>query len=299
MDEIFENVVHVHSDARNTDASLAVAKEAKKRGITVSVDCEKDRKSTAVDELIELCDVLFTNSNYLGEYLARLTREKESECARRPLPEPDIIVVDDDDGGGGIGNSIDVYVKSLIPSTYFTRWLGENEKEVIVTQGSKGALHFKPTKICMNSTTSSDRFSPPFNNVQITHHHNSWIDVQHSFNDGSSEVHAQYQLRQVGVLRDVTVVDTTGAGDAFVGGYLVSKLALLEGLGTECIDDHVQFALEFGTYVGGRKLEGPGARTALPTGTLVDSDLGTDLVTVKARLKSKIGQFNDTKNTST
>jgi sugar/nucleoside kinase (ribokinase family) len=47
MDEIFEHVVHFHSDSRHTDAALVLAREARKRGIPVSLDVEKDRNTVA------------------------------------------------------------------------------------------------------------------------------------------------------------------------------------------------------------------------------------------------------------
>ncbi len=71
MNVVFENVVHLHSDSRHTSASLYLAKQAKQRGIQVSCDCEKDRHIRDMDELLEISDIVFTNSNYLGEYLFR------------------------------------------------------------------------------------------------------------------------------------------------------------------------------------------------------------------------------------
>jgi sugar/nucleoside kinase (ribokinase family) len=130
MDDVFQNVVHLHSDSRHTNASLILAREAKARGIPVSCDCEKDRKTKALDELVEISDLLFTNSNYLGSYLERLESELEFEKGRKILSNPSITVRTD-----GLEQAIvDAYAKSLTPSAFFTRWYDQIEKQVVVTQ---------------------------------------------------------------------------------------------------------------------------------------------------------------------
>ena len=58
------------------------------------------------------------------------------------------------------------------------------------------------------------------------------------------------------------------------------------------VEDAVQLALEMGSFVGGRKLEGPGARTAIPTAEEIDATLGQDLVTVATSLKKLLGSFH-------
>jgi sugar/nucleoside kinase (ribokinase family) len=128
LDEVFKNVVHLHSDSRHTYASLFLAREAKSRGIMVSCDCEKDRKTKTLDELIQLADLLFTNSNYLGSYLERLDMELVAKTARKSLPS---VVVKAD---GLDEDTINVYTKSLSSIAFFTRWYSQWEKQVVVTQ---------------------------------------------------------------------------------------------------------------------------------------------------------------------
>jgi sugar/nucleoside kinase (ribokinase family) len=130
LENVFENVVHLHSDSRHADASLFLAKEAKSRGITVSCDSEKDRKSKTLDELMQVSDLLFTNSSYLGSYLGRLNLELEAETGRNTLPAPSPHVNID----GLEQDTIDTHTKSLTPSSFFTRWYSQPGKEVIVTQ---------------------------------------------------------------------------------------------------------------------------------------------------------------------
>jgi len=130
MDEVFENVVHLHSDSRNTVACLFFAREARARGIKVSCDCEKDRKTTALDELIQIADILFTNSSHLGPYLDRLDLDLEEVNSRQSLPKVSVVA----DSLNEYTSYIDLYAKSLAPSAFFMRWYSQFEKEVIVTQ---------------------------------------------------------------------------------------------------------------------------------------------------------------------
>jgi sugar/nucleoside kinase (ribokinase family) len=130
MDDIFKNVIHLHSDSRHTDAALRLSREAKRRGIPVSVDCEKDRKNTSLDALLELSDIVFTNSNCLDSYLGRLESELEAETNRNVLPEPSMISSTD----SLQEETLSIYAKSLAPSAFFTRWYSQMKKQVIVTQ---------------------------------------------------------------------------------------------------------------------------------------------------------------------
>jgi sugar/nucleoside kinase (ribokinase family) len=291
MDKIFENVVHLHSDARLTEVSLALAKEAKVRNIPISVDCEKDRSSQALDELLEVCDILFTNASCLEAHIQRLTQEKEVEQGWCELSRPTIQTV------GVVSalpqTTIDTMVKALTPSAYFARWRLPMKKEVIVTQGSMGSLCFRP--ISCQSASVDAATSSLQNDIFLRQSTTSTIlSMSHVFCDKTVHVEVEYEVRSVGVLQNVEIVDTTGSGDAFIGGYLLSKVALNVNA-NECPIDPIRFQLLLGTFAAGKKLEGPGARTALPTGTQIDVDLGTDLEIATRTLEQRIDSFNDRK----
>lgn len=295
LDGLFRNVVHLHSDSRHTDVSLFLAQEAKRRGVPISCDAEKDRGTKALDELIQISDILFTNSDHLGGYLDRLSLEKETtaDVTRQPLPEP-IVTLTELAAAVLDRETVKACVQSLQPSAFFTRWYSQLEKEVVVTQGSMGSFHYKP--LALVTALSTD---PPSNKVDIDvvegddEAATRVLSLHHSFSDGTVRCEATYRIHRSGVLQDVAIVDTTGAGDAFIGGYLMSKIAFaLEGNGP-ALDiatntDLVQFGLELGSFVGGRKLEGPGARSALPTGCVVDTDLGKNLIDVRSSLRNKL-----------
>jgi len=312
IDELFKNVIHLHSDSRHTDVALWLAKEAKKRGgITISCDCEKDRNTKALDELIEVCDILFTSSNQLGGYIERLTSEREAANGRAPLPEPTITVnkktvVSTARTNTTTSQLIQTYIESLAPSMYFARWQRELAmgKEVVVTHGSMGCLHYKQTESStLSSASKNDKHTwasatnasgGPHNaiDIEMDNTNNSIARIRHSFGDGNEASNVVYEVHQAGVLKDAKIVDTTGAGDAFIGGYiLVSNLAL-EAEEEEMIGGRVQFSLEVGSFVGGTKLGGSGARSALPTGRDFDK-LGTNAADAKISLQDLLGCFND------
>uniref|UniRef100_A0A7S4AGA4 Carbohydrate kinase PfkB domain-containing protein n=1 Tax=Pseudo-nitzschia australis TaxID=44445 RepID=A0A7S4AGA4_9STRA len=303
INQIFRNVVHLHSDSRHTDVALWMAKEAKRRGgITVSCDCEKDRNTKALDELIELCDVLITNSNHLGEYLERLTREREVITGRQPLPEP-TIAINTQEARGAESSSLDqrrehqrieTCVKSLAPSTYFARWQSQESfigKEVVVTHGSMGALHYKTVEI---STARDGSNTKPHNTIEIEMDETKILRVRQSFGDGEENSKVLYEIHQAGVLKNPKIVDTTGAGDAFIGGFILTSNTAFEKEQEEIMGGRVQLALEMGSFVGGCKLGGPGARSALPTERDIDL-LGPNLTAAKASLRNLLGSFNDVK----
>lgn len=132
LDAIFKNVIHLHSDARHTDAALALAQEAKKRGIPVSLDCEKDRMNPSFDKLLEISDIVFTNSSCLELYLRRLEAELLLKTNRPPLGQ-----LDASRNGEDIENDDEtsqIYIKSLIPNAFLSRWYPNKNRQFIVTQ---------------------------------------------------------------------------------------------------------------------------------------------------------------------
>jgi len=82
-DELFRNVILFHSDTRHTDAAVALAKEARRRGIPISVDVEKDR-GPMMDELVAKASIVFGNEDKLQEYATRRLMNDEG-CSSRPL----------------------------------------------------------------------------------------------------------------------------------------------------------------------------------------------------------------------
>lgn len=173
-------------------------------------------------------------------------------------------------------------------------------------RGSKGSLHFRPISRSHEASKAEDAS----NNIEIStaktkatrESSSSLLHLTHQCDDTSVQWKTEYIVHREGVLDDLNIVDTTGAGDAFIGGYLMAMISchtkkenVDTDRGNEINDeneDSTAFALAMGSYVGGRKLEGPGARSALPTGTVVDSELGITRDEMMTKLRTKLSSFN-------
>lgn len=146
-----------------------------------------------------------------------------------------------------------------------------------------GSLHYKP-----DANQSNEPSSKATSNGILISENDGFLGIQHRLREriGHEEITsvAKYIVHQAGVMDNVQVVDTTGAGDAFIGGYLMAILA-------PDIKNPVQFALQFGSWVAGRKLEGPGARSSLPKGADVDLCLGIEPRIIEDKLKTIISHF--------
>jgi hypothetical protein len=97
-----------------------------------------------------------------------------------------------------------------------------------------------------------------------------------------TQVENLYRIFFVGILRNVKVVDTTGAGDAFIGGHILVSTVCPQK------DESSSLACKFASWVAGKKLEGPGARVTLPSSHDVNNLLGSDLSTIAESLDELI-----------
>ena len=84
-DELFRNVVFFHSDTRHTSAAVALAKEARRRGIPMSVDVEKDRGPVMTELVAMATSIVFGNEDKLHEYASRRLDERPADRSSRSL----------------------------------------------------------------------------------------------------------------------------------------------------------------------------------------------------------------------
>ena len=84
-DDLFRNVILFHSDTRHTVAAVALAKEARRRGIPISVDIEKDR-GPMMEELVAKASIVFGNEDKLQQYaMNQLMHDDGGGCSSRPV----------------------------------------------------------------------------------------------------------------------------------------------------------------------------------------------------------------------
>jgi sugar/nucleoside kinase (ribokinase family) len=281
--DLFQNVVLLHTDARHTDVALALAREAQKRGIPVSLDVEKDRNSKALDALLDVASIVLTNADQLEDYLTKLTREMEDSRERSPLM-PTSVCHDDK-----IEEADAKLLAHLIrPSAFFTRWYNQIGKEIVITRGSQGSALIRCDSIQIKE---ENKQIMPVNEVSVSVFDNGVMraSVKQVFSDVNDEKEdvlctARYHLETAGILSNAEIVDTTGAGDAFFGAFLLAKLH-------SELKHKPRLALSFASWVAGRKLGGPGARTAIPRAHEVDEELGEDIEQMQRSLQLCVGGF--------
>ena len=110
----------------------------------------------------------------------------------------------------------------------------------------------------------------------------------------------EYVCHAIGTLKGLKIVDTTGAGDAFIGGFIYGKLlleqhALLRRSHSHILNEVsfiVFFQLRYASWVAGRKIGGIGARQSLPTAEESGDTLGVDIIEMDRCLHSLISAIS-------
>jgi len=304
MDQLFRNVIHFHTDGRHAEVALALAREARLRGIPVSADVEKDRKSSALDSLLEIANLVVTDERQIEDYLNRLTKEKEATQGRHPLPPVQTLHCG---ASQQMTESIAAHCAHVMqPSAFFSRWFPPSDnatrmdqREVVITRGDQGAFHIQCESVQVQEEEESESVPAvhemvvsPVNGDDETNLDSFRVEYRFTdrFTNGRNQrFSATYTIYTVGVLSDVNVVDTTGAGDAFLGSFVLGQRLLRSDRDPK---QNLRWSLAFASWVAAQKLRGPGPRSALPKGMDVDRILGTNRETIEQSLQRLIGPYH-------
>lgn len=242
-----EGIHHVHLDSRHTAAALALACLAVARGIPVSIDAEKNRPPH-FEALVRLCDVVFTNERFPALFVGPGGLGEEDRRAEHA------------DGDEHVRQEEDV----VLPLFSLA---GMRAGMIITSLGSRGCVLVRRTRPASPSSTStcnavlSSTCTPGDTDArrQLQHvaalcAHLGLLSVQtrqrHRGGDEFEVMHCP-----AWPLQSDELVDTTGAGDGFIGGFL---FAHLHGMASaQC--------LQVGTLCAASKIKKPGARAGLPT----------------------------------
>ena len=253
MSEIFAgNVVHFHSDSRHTSAATLIAEEAKRRRINVSVDAEKDRGVGDFDKLLELADLLFTNQDMCKDYFYRSSSKRtvnhlRSSFGSKSFTDLEQMIISQ---GHTNKDTDEVRAKKLLQ--HFITNYNQTSKHIIATRGSRGCYSVTADMACKQ--------------------------------EGMMKNNENIRFIGVGIVPCRKVMDTTGAGDAFIGGYLASSV-LQKIITTDNSADTVFLTyLHFASWVASCSIQGIG-RSTLPSRKYMRTNLGQTIEKVSQSLE--------------
>mmetsp|Transcript_12274 Transcript_12274/g.18410 ORF Transcript_12274/g.18410 Transcript_12274/m.18410 type:complete len:487 (-) Transcript_12274:63-1523(-) len=290
----------VHFDSRHTAAALQLAQEiTTANGPILTIDVEKDRPPH-LHNLLPLCHIVFSNEHFASNYLPSTTLQSgilscilypdrtptSSKHCNQSLDERrELLELDGDEESGEI----------LMKKVMTLRQLFRNSQArvVVSTMGAKGCVLLRRRVYSIGDEKTSLmamlRSRIPAIIRSDGDETTQEIDLQALKKvEKQLFVHRKYLLQdgdeEFDVLRlsasKVTpsdqIVDTTGAGDAFIGGFLVALLAQQQQLlsfqhqketENEAEDELVLMlrCAEVGSLVAAVSLRGLGARAAQPT----------------------------------
>ena len=108
FDDLFKDVLILHSDSRHTEAAVVLAEEAKKRCVPVSLDVERDRFTPSFDCLIDLATMIFTSDLQLKKIIQRRLETMENRFVIDPKFKADQIEMDGQSNRTDQGLFIDI-----------------------------------------------------------------------------------------------------------------------------------------------------------------------------------------------
>ena len=240
QNQLLRSYKAVHFDVRHPDAANHVAKVCMNLGIPYSVDVERPRKGLL--DLLSGASIVICNSNYVD-----LVFEKDQD---------------------NLSQSSEVKHVNEEKVRRLKKVLNEqapNARIGIMTMGSKGSF------LVLLGDDSEEMISQSKNNL-----------VEKNINDldGTPPVFEQYGALWCDVFSNCNIVDTTGAGDAFQGGFLnaIWSYAIYKHIHdgkeeTTTTDDPIEIptnklilshALRIASRVAAKKIEKAGARDGLP-----------------------------------
>lgn len=252
MDSTLSGASLVYFDGRLTESALLLAKEARKRSIPVLVEAERLRD--ALDLLLLEADYVVTSANYPKDFTGEKEVGKAMATMLEGLPKVQWMITTQGSRGsilfersnstrsdGGNPTGVD---RILEDPQHVVDLLFKNIEKMQQEKSNEGL----PSVACTSSTGVDVGISVVCTSEQL---HRLAVGT------GQSSVDVSITVASAAVLPSKeAVVDTTGAGDAFIGSVLY------------CIATGVspRDALKLGSVVAACKCTALGARPGLPRG---------------------------------
>lgn len=232
----------IHFDSRQTLAAIALASYANFVKIPTSIDIEKYRPH--VISLLPLCDIIFTNKYFPSLHYQTTQNSAQPIIAVSEVPSDENLLL---------------HVSSMLLTS------GWRARVIVTTLGSSGAILMRRANDsltdlrCVKAHRSSkvgvdDNPIPAPILLQELLGRVTELTVN-SFNyQAIGGVDVQVFRCTTWPLHASEVVDSTGAGDAFIGGFLA---AFVQGF-------NEQACLRLASLVAAQKMKGVGSRSKLP-----------------------------------
>jgi sugar/nucleoside kinase (ribokinase family) len=295
FDELFKNVVHVHTDGRHTEAANLLIQEAKRidPSITTSIDSERDRFISEYDQILFAADMIFTNPQSIRDgFIQRLGPKQETGPVAATGCQCSVCA---------FLSASNLYRTSLC----FVQNGIHAVKHVVVMLGGQGAVSITP---CFTGESSESTDKHESNIDYISFHHErddsgiagdvykASLKQRNVILEGAHPpvcrtLNYVFDVRLSGVLDStIDIVDTTGAGDAFIGAYLLFFLMDRESNEMKVSSYGSSSCLNFACWVSGHKIRGTES-VAVPMGSLVDESLGRTQDEVSLALQRQLLPF--------
>jgi len=246
------NVKICHFDSRHTEASVIIAKEAIERGIITSIDVEKDRPPH-LKSLLPLIDLVITNEKFCDTFFPAIDDDNSHYSS---------LTLAIREEGADFDDTTFLDDKLLQKVSKMTKFFEgtTRTKVVISTFGSKGCVLISPREVFSRKSLC---FAPSLPDPDIT----ALSTLLQDKNKGGVVSTKECILKDTASGRLFHVIkcdafpvhpqdiqDTTGAGDAFIGGLLYAQACQY----------NFYDSLRLATIVASESLKAKGAR-ASPT----------------------------------
>ena len=253
---VLNNVSLIHFDSRHTQAAVTLASLASSLSIPISIDLEKDRPPY-LRKLLPYCNIVFTNEHAVQKLFDNVG-SKHSGLIK---------VIGKNNDSDSIMKEEELLRRASLMAYSFSNdnIIDSKVHTIISTLGSTGSILIRKKNISSNINSLLSSKSNDHNVSDLQKQlSNCSIRVKHYeyYPDDSNDIYEVLTCSCIKLNPD-EVVDTTGAGDSYIGGFLVGYVSGLS------LDE----CMKIGTLVATNVIKNEGARLGIISGQQLRSNL--------------------------